>query len=169
MQPIGMEVARLITEAFAHAPEIVIEEIERAMEESLDVLKTQMQMLTPQAHGILRSAYYTRLYASPASGAVFGEVGNPASYAMPVELGTKPHFPPIEPLITWAATKFGLDEYDAEIAARGVQRKIGHRGTQGAHMARQSLDHLAPWIRDQFAVAAERITARLAQEGRAAQ
>lgn len=65
---------------------------------------------------------------------VTGIVGTPAKYAEPVEYGTKPHFPPLEPLQYWVEKKLGLPEKEAKSVAFLIARKISKEGTEGAHM-----------------------------------
>lgn len=57
-------------------------------------------------------------------------VGAGASYSPFVEKDTRPHFPPIAPLIAWATVK-GFD--DPVGAAWGTARKIAEKGTTGVH------------------------------------
>jgi hypothetical protein len=64
---------------------------------------------------------------------VTGIVGTPAKYAEPVEYGTKPHFPPLEPLQYWVEKKLGLPEKEAKGVAFLIARKISVEGTEGAH------------------------------------
>jgi hypothetical protein len=65
---------------------------------------------------------------------VLGIVGTPAKYAEAVEYGTKPHFPPLEPLQYWVEKKLGLPEGEAKSVAYLIARKISVDGTEGAHM-----------------------------------
>jgi len=63
---------------------------------------------------------------------VIGVVGSPMNYAIAVELGTKPHFPPIEPLIDWVKAKLGItSEKAARGAAFAIAKKISMFGTVG--------------------------------------
>jgi hypothetical protein len=34
---------------------------------------------------------------------VIGVVGSPLAYALPVEIGTRPHFPPVAAILDWVA------------------------------------------------------------------
>lgn len=52
--------------------------------------------------------------------------GEPRTYAPHVEFGTKPHFPPLEALATWARMH-GTTPY---VVARGIAK----HGTEGRHM-----------------------------------
>lgn len=69
-----------------------------------------------------------------------GGLGTNSPYAEPVELGTKPHFPPVQPLADWVKAKFGENDPDA---ARGIAfciaRKIAAHGTQGQHIFENAL------------------------------
>ncbi len=60
-----------------------------------------------------------------------GIVGSNVKYAPFVEYPTRPHYPPIAPLIMWVRRKFGLAGRAMISAAYGVQRAIGKRGTKG--------------------------------------
>lgn len=70
--------------------------------------------------------------------------GYTAPHTLPVEFGSVPHWPPIEPLIKWARrnltggqgfgqqeiTHWGSRSSDPESAAYAIQRKIAEEGTQ---------------------------------------
>lgn len=150
-----------ITSAFARAPAIVLEELETAMGSAVEYLKRETQENTPTAMGTLRQSFIGGVDVIASLDAVFGTVGSPLPYALPVELGTKPHYPPIEPLINWVEVKLGLTGDDAESAARAIQRKIGRVGTPGYGMARFALIDGRDTIAAEFADAAERIVARV--------
>jgi len=62
-----------------------------------------------------------------------GKVFTPINYAMSVELGTKPHFPPIDPLTDWVKAKFDIQGAEARSVAFLIARKIAKKGTKGAH------------------------------------
>lgn len=78
-------------------------------------------------------------------------IGPPADvYSAPVDLGTKPHFPPTSGLLLWVQRKLHVgNEKQAKAIAFMIARKISKRGTQGAHMfdkAFADLEPLAPGI-----------------------
>jgi hypothetical protein len=66
------------------------------------------------------------------------EVVVDAPHAPFVEYGTRPHRPPLQPLIAWAVRKgFASTEEEAYPIAMGIARKIERRGTDPRHfMAR---------------------------------
>jgi hypothetical protein len=74
-------------------------------------------------------------------------------YAGPVELGTRPHFPPSGALLLWVQKKHPeLDEKRAKSLAFLIARAISRRGTKGQHMFDQAIDQLkleAPGIMEQ--------------------
>lgn len=73
-------------------------------------------------------------------GSVEGHVGSALPYAECVELGTKPHFPPVAPIADWARAKLGLTEDEARRVAFMIARKISQHGTKGAHMFADALE-----------------------------
>jgi len=70
---------------------------------------------------------------------VIGYVLTNLDYALPVEFGSRPHFPPIEPLEYWARRKLQLSAAEAENVAWRVARKISQKGTEGHHMFEHGL------------------------------
>ncbi len=50
-------------------------------------------------------------------------------YAIPVELGTKPHWMPIGPLRQWVQRKLGKSGVELEKVARAIQFSISRKGT----------------------------------------
>lgn len=77
---------------------------------------------------------------------VTGIVGTPAKYTEPVECGTKPHFPPLDPLQYWVEKKLSLDEKEAKSVAFLIARKISIEGTEGAHMFENAYEEYKPDI-----------------------
>jgi hypothetical protein len=76
--------------------------------------------------------------------AIIGIVGTPAKYAEPVEYGTKPHFPPIEPIQFWVEKKLGIEGKEAKGVAFLIARKISVEGTEGAHMFEKTYNEYKP-------------------------
>jgi hypothetical protein len=58
------------------------------------------------------------------------QVFNDAPHFPFMEYGTRPHFPPVAPLIVWATRKFGVDEAEAEAIAWAVAKKIAKEGIE---------------------------------------
>lgn len=170
MVPLRLEVdqAVVISRAFARAPAIALDELETTIGSLMQYLQRETQENTPTDLGQLRSAFVTDVQAFTQLDAVFGTLSNALPYAIPVELGTKPHFPPLAPLVSWVERKLELFGAEAEAAARGIQRKIGREGSPGYGMARFALLDGRDTIAAEFAECAARITARIEAEGGAA-
>lgn len=66
--------------------------------------------------------------------------GFAADYAQWVDQGTRPHWPPIQPLLGWARRTLGDED-----AAYAVQRKIAERGTEGIGITRRGLSAIRAW------------------------
>jgi hypothetical protein len=95
---------------------------------------------------------------------VVGLVSTSASHAVPVELGTRPHFPPLEPLIDWVKAKFGISgEKEARGAAFLVARKIALKGTKAQRPFGLTFQALEGQVAAIFDRAAARIAARPAR------
>ena len=167
----GRTAAAAIARAWGSHPELVMHELETAMISSLLYLKGQAaerSKLRPDGQEGANRGHLARSFDHRVTmfmDAVFGDVTNPLSYALPVELGTRPHYPPIDPLIDWVEAKLGLAGEEAESAARGIQRNIGRRGSVGRFMARDALAAGGSSIQGEFEDAAERIVTKLAQLG----
>lgn len=154
--------AAQITAAFANAPAMVLDELATAMNSAVAYLARESAENTPTAAGTLRSGWITSVDVLAAADQVVGRVTNPLPYALPVELGTKPHFPPLAPLINWVEQKLHLAGPEAESAARGIQRKIGRYGSPGMGMAHYALADGRATVQAEFAEAAQRIRNRIA-------
>ncbi len=70
---------------------------------------------------------------------IIGIVGTALAYAEAVEVGTKPHRPPVQPLIDWARQVLGLSGDEAERAGFAIANKIKREGTEGAFMFQEGL------------------------------
>lgn len=143
------------------APEITRQEIERSMLEALLLTERELKENTPVgAHGLLRGSYAHEIRGAT-RGDVVGIVGSPLNYALPVELGTKPHFPPLDALKDWVEKKLGVDPSRSENVAFLVARKIAKRGTKGAGMASKTFAENSLQIIAILEAAVPRIAARL--------
>ena len=123
---------------------IIEDEMDRTMTES-GLMLTTIVASRIAAHstdiGILKTAVgWPEGFMQKGSGAsLFGEVKAssraslfgvaPSIYANYVELGTRPHPVPVEPLILWASRKFGLQNEAAEAVGKSIARRIAARGT----------------------------------------
>ena len=155
-----------VAAVFERAPDIAREELLAAMTEADALLEREVREATPTAHGLLRAGMFHTEQVSETG--VIGVVGSPLNYAEPVELGTRPHFPPIAPLIDWVRVKLGVPEKEARGVAFLVARKIARSGTKGAFMFTKTLRAQEAAVQAIFHAALERIAERIAAAGRSA-
>lgn len=146
--------------AFRRAPQLLREELGRAMTEADQLLEREVKDLTPTASGLTRNSIFSHEQALE-SGAL-GVVGTAQPHAVYVELGTKPHFPPLEPLQDWVRTKLGLPEKEARGVAYLIARAIAARGTLGVGMFHRAFARNRSQVEAIFERARDRIAARLA-------
>ena len=150
----------------ASAPGVVSEEIDRAVTEADLMLEREIKDAWPVASGTSRASF---THVERVNGlAVEGFVGSSLGYVQPVDLGTRPHFPPVDALIDWVRQKLGIaNERQARGVAFLIARKIARTGTKGAHVFETVLGRLAPQFERIFSAAQDRIAARVGIGGAA--
>lgn len=111
--------------------------------------------------GTLRGANQSEIYGSDA--AVYGRVFNPASYALPVHDGGRPHFAPFNKILAWAKRVIGGK--DAKAAAGRIWFSIAHKGTKANKFYRSTWVKVAPRINARYERALERIAEKLGGRG----
>lgn len=147
--------------AWRQAPEMVREELMRSMVEADELLEREVKDLMPTATGLSRASIFSREQALP-DGAL-GVVGTAQPHVAYLELGTRPHFPPVAALEDWVRVKFGyIKDEQIHSAALAIARKIAARGTLGVGMFHRSFARLQPNLIRIFAGVQARIAARLA-------
>ena len=160
--------AAALNELWRRAPQIAREELTAAMEESTIALQAAVAEMTPVgAHGLLRQSIHA-LPVQQLSDQVIGVVGTSLNYAEPVEMGTRPHMPPVEALEDWVKAKLGVEDDQVQRVAYAVARKIAVSGTPAAGMFHRGLNAMRAAIALRFEAARNRIVERLSQAGGAA-
>ena len=85
-----------------------------------------------------------------------------ALHAPFVEFGTKPHFPPFDPIFKWCRRKLGLSDKEAAIAAKAIQWHIYHHGSEPDPYLRPAIDRAKAFIQKDFAEGGiERVAERI--------
>lgn len=104
------------------------------MTEALLLLQREVKAKTPVGAGPihLRDTIFHKLSMGGTN--IIGILSSPLEYGIPVEYGTKPHFPPAGPLQHWVETKLGISGKEAKSVAYLIARAISRRGTKGAQM-----------------------------------
>ncbi len=137
---------------------IVEQHIEMALTESIHYLTREVLDRTPQG---VTNTLYGSITASPEVRDEFGNekiavMGTSVTHGIPVEFGTKPHWPPVEALFSWAKEKLGDPD-----AAYAVRAKIAKEGTEGVHMFEEALKEGEPEVKAIFAKHGLKISTRL--------
>ncbi len=148
---------------FDQAPEIVIEELTAATWKSEHLLEREIKELTPVgigAGGGLKGSISAREPQILADN-VIGMVATSMAHAVPVEVGTKPHFPPVQPLADWAEHKLGLSHNEAGHVGYLIARKIAAKGTQGAHMFERAFNDNERQVQEFYGDARKNIAKRI--------
>ena len=164
--PIDMSEVRAIEALWRMAPQIVGDELYRSIVEVDQYLKGELQQQLPKgAAGMGGGAGLAGSIATDEqrlADNVIGTVFSPLVYAWYVELGTKPHFPPIEPLEDWVQSKLGIDdERERRQVAFLIARKISIKGTKADGTWQRVLDAADPVLQRKGAEAVDRILDRL--------
>lgn len=169
MMPVKMELQGFaeLEAAWAKAPDIVREEMTAAMWEAELLLEREVKEKTPVGVGGAGGLKGSIAAMEPeiSSDVVLGVVGTSIAHAIPVEIGTRPHFPPVQPLEDWVMKKLGVPEKEAHGVAFLVARKIAARGTLAIGMFHRAFNEQRPRIETIFAAARGRIAERLAVRG----
>lgn len=150
--------------AWKKAPEIVREELTGAMWQAELLLQRETQELTPVGIGGAGGLRGSILAQQPEvlADRVLGVTGTALNYAQAVELGSRPHWAPIQPLIDWVQHRLGYSGKQAEAVARRVQFGIAHHGTPAVGMFHRAFAANRGQVASIFEAGRNRIAARLA-------
>ncbi len=152
-----------LSDLWRRAPEICRQELTAAMLEAELLMQREVKELTPVGvggGGGLRGSV-TALSPQAIGDSVIGVVGSPLNYAEPVEVGTRPHWAPIEPLEDWVRHKLDVSEDEVPGVARAIQRKIAARGTPAVGMFHRAFAANRAQVVRMFEAARLRIVQRL--------
>ncbi|SDH74514.1 HK97 gp10 family phage protein [Roseospirillum parvum] len=154
-----------LQEALATAPRIAAEELVATTWEAELYLERELKERAPVgATNLLRGSIAARRPA--VTGArVVGEVGTAVAHAVPVELGSKPHRPPVAPILDWVQARLGLSGVEGRSAAFAIAGAIARRGTEGQFVFRDVWAEREPAVRRLFGAMLTRIGRRIAAEG----
>lgn len=113
---------------------------EARITEALLFLERAVAGHTPEGAGPvhIRETYHSKVRMTGER--VWGTMGTPVKYGEPLELGSKPHFPPLGPLRYWVERKLGYTGREAASVAFLIARAISRRGTKPARMFGRALD-----------------------------
>lgn len=152
-----------ITRGYREAPDLTQREMLVAMTEANGLLLKGVVDAMPTATGLTRNSIGSDAWSTPTG--VLGVVGSAQPSALYVELGTKPHFMKVDPLIPWVKAKFGLGEKETRRIAEAVKWKIARKGTPAQKPFERTAQANAGQVVAMFENAAARIAAHLAAPG----
>lgn len=151
--------------AWRKAPAMVERELKAATWEAELLMQREVQELTPVgAHGVLRESITAEAPQVMANN-VIGVVGTSVNYAVAVELGTKPHWAPIEPILEWVRLRLGIPEKEAERVANAIRFNIAAHGTPAVGMFHRGFNASRAQVLEIYSRAFNRITQQLAPGG----
>lgn len=140
-QTIDSSSLALLARAWETAPDVVRENLLAGMAQAGSLVEREVKERTPTGIGGGAGLRGSITSEEQVDGfRVLGIVSTAQQYAEAVELGTKPHRPPVAPLQDWAKQKFGISEEEAEGVGFAIQNKIAKEGTEGAFMFRDALN-----------------------------
>ena len=149
-------------EAWGRAPEAMLLALTAASWQAELLIQREVVERTPTSgHGTLRQSIAAQ-EPEVLADAVIGVVGTALAYAIPVELGSKPHMPPLTPLVDWVEQKLGLKGDEATEVAEKIRWKIKAHGTPAVHMFRDGFAAVQSQVTAIYAQAAESVLAGLA-------
>jgi hypothetical protein len=154
--PVGFAQGR---QALAQFSDVLADELLTAMTEVDLFLQREVMEATPTAYGTLRASIFAEERIN--GDGILGVVASPLNYVEYVELGTRPHFPPVAPLEDWVRKKLGLTD-DAQVAgvALAIARKIAARGTLAVGMFNRTFRYYQPQVEKRFEAALQRAVQR---------
>jgi hypothetical protein len=118
-----------IDAGLARAPELTQRLLLGTMTEATMLLEREVKEEVPRgATGLTAASITSDAWVVPAG--VLGVVGSSQPALGFVELGTKPHMPPVKALIPWVRAVLGLSAKEAPSVAFLIARKIAKRGTK---------------------------------------
>lgn len=165
MAEAALNIPPALAAAWAKAPELTAQVLERRLMEAQLLAYREIVERTPVgasggAGGLRNSIQPSAV--SRAGQRLTATIGTTLVYAAPVETGSKPHMPPIAPLVDWVEARLDLKGDEAESVARRIAWKIKRHGTKGKFMFRDGLAATKDQIERIFAGAANEVAARMA-------
>ena len=103
------------------------------------VLKAEEQKATPVGvSGQMRRAWFVK----GDRGQLTVRVVNPTEYALAVDQGRRPAFPPLKPLELWVRRKLGIKAPQSAVVALAIARKKARTRTPGQEFATKTFNRI---------------------------
>ncbi|MBX3588848.1 MAG: hypothetical protein KF796_19625 [Ramlibacter sp.] len=157
---ISAKALQILERAWREAPELAREEMRAATTTATLLYEREVKEAMPRgATGLTAASITSDVFSQPAG--VLGVVGSTQPSAAFVELGTRPHMPPVAALVPWVREVLGVDASRARSVAFLVARKIATKGTPAQRPFEKTLQRLEGQIVRMFEDAADRLAQRL--------
>lgn len=154
-----------LADVWKQAPELTQRELLRAVTEADLLVQGELQQTLPMGAGGRHGAGLVggvHHEESLVAEGVLGMVSESQPYGEYVEVGTKPHKPPIQPLMDWIEAVIGLRDKDAKSMAFAIRNTIGKRGTHAQRTWQNTYNKLLPKIQQLLTDAVDRVRNQLA-------
>lgn len=149
-----------LMQGFAQAPEATRRELLGTMTQATLLVEREAKDRTPKVTGATAASIASDAFATPVG--VIGTVGSSQPSLGFVELGTKPHMPPVDALVPWVRAVLGVDRKRERSVAFLVARKIARKGTEPKRPLEQAIAATDGQVLRMFEDAAGRVAAQLA-------
>jgi len=143
----------------AKAQAVMAEETRSFMNGAVLMFQGAIVPLAPINVGALRQSIQTSVTGTNAD--ITGRVFSPLAYAVPVEEGSRPHWPPPGPILLWVTRKLGKTGAEARSVAFLVARKISRQGTPAFKFFARGIAATTPRVEALWASTGARIVKRL--------
>lgn len=155
-----------LADFWKRGPDITRTRLQAAVKACDDELTTTLKQNLPRgAGGSAGLAGSIQTEEQALNDNVIGMVSTAQPYAAYVELGTGPHWMPIQPLMDWVKVKFGLLDLSAKNAAYAIRGAIAKRGTKANPVWQRTWTEKQAFVREQFDAAMAAIASDLAGAG----
>lgn len=158
---VSMPAMDAISRGLLEAPAFARKVLEEATTEATLLLQREWQDNLPRVSGLTAKSITSDVASTPAG--VLGIVGSSQPSALFVELGTKPHMPPVASMVPWVKAVLGITEpKQVKRVAFLVARKIAVHGTPAQRPMGKAVETTQGQIAAMFERAAGRIADHLA-------
>lgn len=142
------------------APEYTDRVLQEAMTEATLLVQREWQENLPRVSGLTARSITSDVASTPAG--VLGVVSSSQPNALFLELGTRPHMPPVAAIEPWVKAVLGIREpKEVKRVAFLVARKIAREGTPAQHPMARAVQSTEGQVIAMFERAAAKVVAHL--------
>ncbi|MBV8250552.1 MAG: HK97 gp10 family phage protein [Comamonas sp.] len=152
------------TRGLHQAPEVTRQELLATMTQGTLLVEREAKERMPKHTGMTAASISSDAFSTPVG--VIGTVGSSQPSATFVELGTKPHMPPVAALEPWVKAVLGVREpKEIKSVAFLVARKIARKGTKAQRPFGEAIAATESQVLRLFEDCAGRVAGHLAGGG----